>query len=444
MSRFLFSVIPTNDFGCLTRSLPIARELKLRGHQVAFCHAAKGPQIIIAEEGFQNLLPDDPLYYLMSDPTIRGFFRLLGKGRALRTIKAIAGLLRKAAKQSTTDGNIDDLNLDDFFLFSNEEFTRANIASFITMINSFQADAIVDFFNPWACIAARILNKPVITVIQSQMHPQSPGLIWWKDHPPVPPISVPVLDKILSQYGLPATKSFMEDMLGNLTLVVGIPELDPIAETAGVTYLGALLWQNQKARLSEKITRLTKDKPVVWIYTGRLKYSSRPTPWDSEVVLKASIEALANANVQVVLSTGHQDLPASYKPLPPNFHFEPFVPGLAMAERSDLMIHHGGYGSCQTGLYAGIPQVIIPTLSERESNARRVLQQGAGEIVLPTSDAMGTNKKVDATELSAKVRKVLSAPSYKENAMRISAKLREYGGAPKAAELIEEYLSQRH
>jgi len=157
-------------------------------------------------------------------------------------------------------------------------------------------------------------------------------------------------------------------------------------------------------------------------------------------VLKASIEALANENVQVVLSTGHQDLPRSYKPLPPNFCFEPFVPGLAMAERSDLMIHHGGYGSCQTGLYAGIPQVIIPTLSERESNARRVLQQGAGEIVLPTSDARGLNKKVDATELAAKVRQVLSAPSYKENAMRISAKLKEYGGAPMAARLIEEMV----
>jgi UDP:flavonoid glycosyltransferase YjiC (YdhE family) len=182
----------------------------------------------------------------------------------------------------------------------------------------------------------------------------------------------------------------------------------------------------------------------VWIYTGRLRYAGRrPTPWDSEVVLQASIEALANENVQVVLTTGHQDLPKPYLPLPPNFHFDPFVPGLAMARRSDLMIHHGGYGSCQTGLYVGIPQVIIPTLSERESNARRVLQQGAGEIILPTSDSFGTNKKVDPSDLAAKVRKVLSTPSYKENALRVSARLKQYGGAPKAAQLIEEYLAQK-
>ena len=57
MSRSLFTTLPTNDFGLLTRSLPIARELKIRGHEVIFCHPAKGPQILIAEAGFENLLP---------------------------------------------------------------------------------------------------------------------------------------------------------------------------------------------------------------------------------------------------------------------------------------------------------------------------------------------------------------------------------------------------
>jgi len=48
-----------------------------------------------------------------------------------------------------------------------------------------------------------------------------------------------------------------------------------------------------------------------------------------------------------------------------------------MAERSDLLIHHGGYGSCQTGLVTGTPAVIIPTYAERESNARRIAALGA-------------------------------------------------------------------
>jgi UDP:flavonoid glycosyltransferase YjiC (YdhE family) len=443
MSKFLVTVGPTNDFGLLTRSLPIARELKRRGHEVAFCHPASGPQIVIAEEGFPNLLPDDPLYYLLPDPTMRGLGRVLARGRALRTLKVMAGILRTAARRRAHNESFEEF-MGDFLLFADEEFTRANVAAFVKMMNSYKPDAIVDNFSPWACIAARILKKPVIEVLQSQGHPQSPGLIWWKDHPPEPQISISILNDILTQHGSTPIKGFFDLMFGDLTLVVGIPELDPIAAD-DVNYIGAVLWQSQKARLSEAITKLETDTPVIWIYTGRLRYAGlRPTPIDSEVVLQASVKALANENVQVVLTTGHQDLPKAYSPLPPNFHFETFVPGLDMARRSDLMIHHGGYGSCQTGLYMGIPQVIIPTMSERESNARRVLQQGAGEIVLPASDQSGTNKVVDASELAAKVRKVLSTPSYKENALRISARLKQYGGAPKAAQLIEDYLAQKH
>jgi UDP:flavonoid glycosyltransferase YjiC (YdhE family) len=313
------------------------------------------------------------------------------------------------------------------------------------VIKSFKADAVVDFWSPCACIAAKILGKPLITVISAFQHPLSPGFIWWKDPPPNIPTAVPWLNEILSQYGLPSIKSAGDLFIGDLTLVLGMPETDPLSVTTQVTYIGAVLWQNPETRLPKWFATLGKDRPVVWIYPGKLRYLGRMRTWgDSEVVLQASIEALAAENVQVIVSSGHQDIPRSFFPLPANFHLEPFVPGLAMAERSDLMIHHGGYGSSQTGLYAGTPEVIIPTMSERESNARRVVEQGAGEIVLPTSDASGKRKKVGSAELAAKVRKVLSTPSYKENAMRISARLKEYGGAPEAARLIENVVNSRN
>ena len=97
---------------------------------------------------------------------------------------------------------------------------------------------------------------------------------------------------------------------------------------------------------------------------------------------EASIAALRDEDVQVVLTTGHHALPQEMLPLPANFRHEAYLPGLAMAEQADLLIHHGGYGSCQTGLFMGKPAVIIPTFSERESNARRVAGVGAGLISL--------------------------------------------------------------
>ena len=60
--RFLFTLLPTNDLGLLTRSLPIAKELANRGHTILFSHPAKAPGMVIAEAGFTNVAPMHPLY----------------------------------------------------------------------------------------------------------------------------------------------------------------------------------------------------------------------------------------------------------------------------------------------------------------------------------------------------------------------------------------------
>jgi MGT family glycosyltransferase len=173
---------------------------------------------------------------------------------------------------------------------------------------------------------------------------------------------------------------------------------------------------------------------VIWVYSGNPRYPLAGGSLDSIVVLRACVAALADEDVQVVLATGHP-LPEEVLPLLANFRHEPYVPGLAMAQRSDLLIHHGGYGSCQTGLHAGILAVIIPTFSERESNARRIAALGAGAVV-PVEESSG-EKRVSAEELRAAVRRVLTDPSFTDNARQVGERLRAYGGAPRAARLIE-------
>jgi UDP:flavonoid glycosyltransferase YjiC (YdhE family) len=105
-----------------------------------------------------------------------------------------------------------------------------------------------------------------------------------------------------------------------------------------------------------------------------------------------------------------------------------------------LLIHHGGYGSCQTGLYTGTPAVIMPTFSERESNARRIAAVGAGAWI-PVENLSG-KKCVDTGNLRGTVRQVLADPSFTENARRIGEKMRGYGGASQAAQLIEEFVQK--
>lgn len=324
----------------------------------------------------------------------------------------------------------------------NEGFIRVNVDALVELIGAYEPDAIVDFLNPFACIAARVVKKKLITVIQSGMHPQSQGLIWWKKPPlKLPPSPIPATNKAMAKYNLPPVEKVGGLLIGDLTLIPGLPEIDPLPETADAIYIGPVLWQKQKEQLPDWINALSKEQPLIWLYTGNLQYvKGRTTFGDSSIVLQACIEALGNQAVHVVLTTGHHTLPDRFVDLPSNFHHEPYVPGLSMAERSDLLIHHGGYGSCQTGLYTGTPALIIPTYSERESNARRIAAQGAGDYVLPKTDITGKHKWIRAQDVRAKVFKILSDDDFIKNAKRLSAKLMSYGGADKAASLIERLL----
>ena len=107
------------------------------------------------------------------------------------------------------------------------------------------------------------------------------------------------------------------------------------------------------------------------------------------------------------------------------------------------MVHHGGHSSVMTGLSAGTPAVIIPTITERESNARRLVALGAGEIVMPMGGA-NCEKHIDAKEFSAKVHRVLNEPGYRSSARRVAESMRQYGGVQEAANRIERLADGTH
>jgi UDP:flavonoid glycosyltransferase YjiC (YdhE family) len=78
MEKFLFTTLPSDDLGLLMRSLPIARELRERSHEITFCSPGKTPSRLISEAGFNNLYPESPLLYIMSgDTKLRCFQQLL-------------------------------------------------------------------------------------------------------------------------------------------------------------------------------------------------------------------------------------------------------------------------------------------------------------------------------------------------------------------------------
>jgi MGT family glycosyltransferase len=410
MAKFLFTMLPANDLGLPTRLVPIARALADRGHEVAVFNPAPAPSKLIAEAGLQNLpMPSRPMRAPVRD---------------------------LAQAESAWDG-------EEFFaaLYFDEESTRGETAVYVDLIRDYDPDVVVDSFGLLTCLAARVLAVPLVTVLQGNIHPASDGFLWWKkDRPAGLPSAAAVINKVAAEYGIAAVERCVDLLAGNLSLILGTPETDPLPASANVQYVGPIVWQREKAVLPEWVDALSCHKPLIWVYSGNPRYANAPTPIDSIVVVRAAIEALGDMPVHVVLTTGYQGLPDEVGALPPNFTHASYLPGLAMAERCDLMVHHGGHGSVMTGLLAGTPAVIVPTITERESNARRLVALGAGEIVMPVTRADG-EKAIDAVVFGAAVNRVLKDAAYRHAAKRVSESMRQYAGAKAAADQVEQFAA---
>jgi UDP:flavonoid glycosyltransferase YjiC (YdhE family) len=448
VATFLLTTMPSNDLGLLTRSLPIGRELRARGHRVLCSNPAPAPRRLIEQGGFENALPDHALFDLMGGrQSLGGAVEYLCSGRWRRRHASVIGVLQELVpalplrRARPTDDVWSMDHAGAMLGMMDPGFVRASCRAMLELVHRCNPNVVVDFWNPAAVIAARAAGKPLVTVIQADAHPLSRGFVWWKAAPSAPPSCVPAANRVLAELGLPGIRKMEELSVGDVTLVVGSPETDPLPPGADVTYVGMTLWQEEGAELPAWVEALGRDRPLVWVYSGNPRYGVSADSLDSAVVLEACVTALAGEDLDVVLTTGHHDLPDALRPLPARFRHTPFLPGLSMASRCDVLVHHGGYGSCQTGLHAGKPAVTLPTFSERESNARRLAALGAAELV-EVRRSRG-RKSVDAEALRSAVRRVLADASYGERARGLGDRLRAYGGPARAATLIERLARER-
>src|SRR4029077_16437330 len=116
---------------------------------------------------------------------------------------------------------------------------------------------------------------------------------------------VTIVNRVLARRGLPCIKKLEELCVGDLTLVVGTPETDPLPSGSNVTYIGPILWQKQGAELPDWIRGRSRERPLIWVYSGNPRYASGGEVLDSAVVLETCIAALGGEDMQVVLTTGH-------------------------------------------------------------------------------------------------------------------------------------------
>lgn len=90
------------------------------------------------------------------------------------------------------------------------------------------------------------------------------------------------------------------------------------------------------------------------------------------------IKAFANTNYSVVLNTG-KIAPDSLGNIPGNIYAYSFVPQLEVLEHADLFLTHCGMNSVNEAISAKVPMVTMPVINDQITNSKRIVELGLGE-----------------------------------------------------------------
>ena len=137
------------------------------------------------------------------------------------------------------------------------------------------------------------------------------------------------------------------------------------------------------------------------------------------------IRAMAQTDWQVIISMGAN--PEHFDKLPDHIEIHESVDQMAVLSIADAFITHCGMNSTSEGLYFRVPLVLFPQTPEQGAVARRTEELGAGIRL----------KSISEEDILHAVQTVLSDPSYKENAVKVSDSFRSCGGAAEARQFLE-------
>ncbi|WP_020652233.1 glycosyltransferase [Massilia niastensis] len=109
-----------------------------------------------------------------------------------------------------------------------------------------------------------------------------------------------------------------------------------------------------------------------------------------------------------------------------------FAPQLAALERADAVVSHAGSNTVMDAIAACTPMLALPIAFDQPGAAARIAHRGIG---LCASARFAT-----AAQLAGKLRRLLDEPEFARRMAPMAESIRQAGGAPRAAAIIEAAL----
>jgi MGT family glycosyltransferase len=146
-------------------------------------------------------------------------------------------------------------------------------------------------------------------------------------------------------------------------------------------------------------------------------------------IIDTALKALSNEKGSVIVTSASLD-PEQFVAPNERIHITRFLHHASVIPKVDIVVTHGGMGTTQRALAAGVPVCVIPWGRDQNETARRVEYCRAGVML--------HKKKLNTEFLRSAVRE---AQTRKEEAERISTSFLKAGGPRRGVELIGKLLN---
>lgn len=252
--------------------------------------------------------------------------------------------------------------------------------------------------------------------VKSQRLPRWLNALSWRLNEPLWNLSLGgALNRRRRALGLPPARAVWRALLSRAALLACEPSVFPLAppldphEPRTVQQLGAL-FLDEPLPLSPEVTRFLEGGPPP-VYVG---FGSMSDPHPARTA-RALVEAARRSKVRLLLSRGWAgfQLDASHRgedvllvgPEPHHLLFP----------RCAAVVHHGGIGTTQAAMRAGVPQLVLPHLLDQFYTAHRLELAGLGL-------GLAGRHGVTAQRLSAALDRALG-PAVRQKAREVAARL---------------------
>lgn len=166
-------------------------------------------------------------------------------------------------------------------------------------------------------------------------------------------------------------------------------------------------------------------RPLVYLTFGTVFNPSGP-------VFGAALAAIADLDVDVIVTVGPRADPAVLGPQPANVSVRRYVPQTTLLPECAAVVSHAGSGTVLACLGLGLPQVCVPQGADQYINAVQAAAVGAAVSLMPD--------EASPEAIAAAVDRVLHDPAIAAGAVRVSQELAAMPGPDEAARRVEALL----